>query len=67
MFILLAYNVIYLIPAASLLLSWVRWGPQSVEAIERTRIKLSLHFADRRWAIPPTIVGLGLMLWALIA
>jgi cytochrome c biogenesis protein CcdA len=62
--LLLAYNLIYLIPAVALLLSWIRWGPGSVEAIERTRVKLSLRLADRRWAVAPGIAGLALMLWA---
>jgi cytochrome c biogenesis protein CcdA len=64
--ILLLYNLIYLIPALGLLLSWMRWGPQSVEVIERTRMKLSRRFSDRRWAFAPGIAGTALTLWATV-
>jgi cytochrome c biogenesis protein CcdA len=62
--LLLLYNLIYLIPAFALLLSRMRWGPQGVEAIERTRMKLSRRFADRRWAFAPGLAGTALTLWA---
>jgi cytochrome c biogenesis protein CcdA len=64
--LLLVYNVIYLIPAIALLLSRIRWGPQSVEAIERTRMKLSVRFSDRRWAFVPGVAGIVLTLWAAV-
>jgi cytochrome c biogenesis protein CcdA len=64
--LLLLYNLIYVVPAIALLLSWMKWGPQSVEAIERTRMKLSQRFADRRWAFIPALAGAALTLWATI-
>jgi hypothetical protein len=44
----------------------MKWGPQSVEAIERTRMKLSQRFSDRRWAFAPALAGTALTLWATI-
>ncbi len=61
--ILLLYNLIYLLPALALVLARIKWGPQSVRTIERTRIKLSKHFADRRWAWFPGLVGVALFSW----
>jgi uncharacterized membrane protein YfcA len=63
--LLTLFNLIYHLPPIALVVVWRRSGAKSIAAIDQIKAKISRSFADRRWAIPVFVMGIGILAWTI--